>query len=83
MGKEVGWGENRGARRLLRCFMNTSWIMCFFCCRKGWGEVEQEEGRRLYEDAGLGMARLVVELLKIVPQVSETTNLGSSVLILL
>ena len=54
-------------------FLNTFRFMCFFCCRKGWGEVEQEEGRRLYEDAGLSMARLVVELLKLGPKVSDTT----------
>ena len=38
-------------------------------CRKCWGQVEHEEGRRLYEDGGLSMARLLVELLKIVPEV--------------
>ena len=37
LGKEVGWGENRGARRLLRCFMNTSWIMSLFWLQKGLG----------------------------------------------
>ena len=37
LGKEVGWGENRGARRLLRCFMNTYWFTCFFLLQKGLG----------------------------------------------
>jgi len=44
--------------------------------RKCWGQVEHEEGRRLYEDGGLSMARLLVELLKIVPE-DTVVDLGA------
>jgi len=44
--------------------------------RKCWGQVDHEEGRRLYEEGGLSMARLLVELLKIEPK-DTVVDLGA------
>jgi len=41
-----------------------------------WVQVDQEEGRRLYEEGGLSMARLLVELLKIEPK-DTVVDLGA------
>lgn len=44
--------------------------------RSSWAEVEQEEGRRLYEEGGLSMTRLLIDLLELTPQ-DSVVDLGS------